>query len=43
METRSLTNPGDMFMLPKGFEGTWEMTSEYRELIVVDSALYNDS
>ena len=35
--------PGDMFMLPKGFEGTWEMTSEYRELIVVDSALYNDS
>ncbi len=32
--------PGDMFMLPKGFEGSWEMTSEYRELIVVDSALY---
>ena len=35
--------PGDMFMLPKGFEGSWEMTSKYRELIVVDSALYNDS
>jgi uncharacterized cupin superfamily protein len=35
--------PGDMFMLPKGFEGSWEMTSEYRELIVVDSALYNAS
>lgn len=35
--------PGDMFMLPKGFAGSWEMTSEYRELIVVDSALYNDS
>lgn len=35
--------PGDMFMLPKGFEGSWEMTSEYRELIVVDSVLYNDS
>ena len=34
---------GDMFMLPKGFEGSWEMTSEFRELIVVDSALYNDS
>jgi uncharacterized cupin superfamily protein len=35
--------PGDMFMLPKGFEGSWEMTSKYRELIVVDSALYKDS
>ena len=35
--------PGDMFMLPKGFEGSWEMTSEFRELIVVDSTLYNGS
>lgn len=34
--------PGDMFMLPKGFEGTWEMTSEYRELIVVDTAAYTE-
>lgn len=31
---------GDMFMLPKGFMGTWEMTGEYRELIVVDTAAY---
>ena len=32
---------GDMFMLPKGFVGTWDMTEEYRELIVVDSVAYN--
>ena len=30
---------GDMFMLPKGFVGAWDMTEEYRELIVIaDSA-----
>lgn len=34
---------GDMFMLPKGFMGTWEMTEEYRELIVVDTDAYNAS
>tara|TARA_B100001750_G_C15455765_1_gene571496 strand:+ start:291 stop:779 length:489 start_codon:yes stop_codon:yes gene_type:complete len=32
--------PGDMFMLPKGFVGTWDMTEEYRELIVVDTTAY---
>lgn len=32
---------GDMFMLPKGFTGTWEMPEEYRELIVVDTEAYN--
>ena len=32
---------GDMFMLPKGFTGTWEMPEEYRELIVVDTKAYN--
>ncbi len=26
---------GDMFMLPKGFVGAWDMTEEYRELIVI--------
>lgn len=31
---------GDMFMLPKGFMGTWDMTEEYRELIVVDTSAY---
>jgi len=34
---------GDMFMLPKGFTGTWEMPEEYRELIVVDTKAYNAS
>ena len=34
--------PGDMFMVPKGFTGTWEMTEEYRELIVVDTTAYNE-
>ena len=32
---------GDMFMLPKGFTGTWEMPEEFRELIVVDTEAYN--
>lgn len=34
---------GDVFMLPKGFVGTWDMTREYRELIVVDTDTYNAS
>ncbi|MEM9386565.1 MAG: cupin domain-containing protein [Pseudomonadota bacterium] len=33
---------GDMFMLPKGFKGTWDMTQSYRELIVVDTQAYNE-
>ena len=32
---------GDMFMIPKGFTGIWEMPEEYRELIVVDTQAYN--
>ena len=32
---------GDMFMVPKGFTGTWDMTEEYRELIIVDTQSYN--
>lgn len=27
---------GDIFMFPKGYNGTWEMTEEYKELIVVE-------
>ena len=27
-------------MLPKDFVGTWEMTEEYRELIVIDTVAY---
>jgi uncharacterized protein len=32
---------GEMFMLKKSFLGTWEMTEDFRELIVVDTAAYN--
>ena len=32
---------GDMFMLPKGFTGTWEMPQEYREFIIMDTEAYN--
>ena len=32
---------GDMFMLPKGFVGSWDMTEEYRELIVIDTVAYH--
>lgn len=31
---------GDMFMLQKEFQGTWDMTEEYRELIIVDRDAY---
>lgn len=31
---------GDMFMLQKEFQGTWDMTEEYRELIIVDTDAY---
>ncbi|MBO6504353.1 MAG: DUF861 domain-containing protein [Kordiimonadaceae bacterium] len=33
---------GDFFMLPKGFMGTWDMTEEYRELIIIDTTAYNE-
>lgn len=33
---------GDMFMLQKEFQGTWDMTEEYRELIIVDTDAYNE-
>lgn len=33
---------GDMFMLPKGFVGIWDMPEEYRELIIVDTTAYNE-
>lgn len=34
--------PGDTFTLPKGFVGTWNMTEEFRELVVVETAAYNE-
>jgi uncharacterized cupin superfamily protein len=30
--------PGDWFVAPKGWSGTWEMTDGYRELIVFHTA-----
>jgi uncharacterized cupin superfamily protein len=28
---------GDMFVVPKGFEGAWDMTEEYREFIIINA------
>ena len=28
---------GDMFVVPKGFVGAWEMTEEYREFIIINA------
>jgi hypothetical protein len=32
-----------MFVVPKGFVGTCDMTQEYREFIVIDTEAYNVS
>ncbi len=32
--------PGDMLMVPRGFIGSWYMTEEYRELVIIDTAAY---
>jgi uncharacterized cupin superfamily protein len=32
---------GDMFVVPKGFVGAWEMTEEYREFIVINAVTCN--
>ena len=29
--------PGDRFVMQKGFKGTWHMTEDYRELIIVET------
>ena len=31
---------GDMLMAPKGFVGSWHMTEEFRELVVIDTGTY---
>ncbi len=28
-------NPGDTFLVPKGWLGTWEMPDKYREMIII--------
>ena len=30
-------DPGDTFLVPKGWLGTWEMPDKYREMIIVDT------
>ena len=32
---------GDSVMLPEGFSGTWHMTEEFRELVIVETNAYN--
>ena len=34
---------GDSLMVPKGFTGTWQMLGNFRELIVVDRASYENA
>ena len=29
--------PGDTFLVPKGFLGTWDMSGKYREMIVIET------
>lgn len=31
---------GDVIVVPAGFVGTWEMTEEYREIIVIDPGIF---
>ena len=30
-------NPGDTFLVPKGWMGTWDMPVKYREMIVIET------
>ncbi len=30
-------NPGDTFLVPKGWRGTWEMPDKYREMIIIET------
>ena len=30
-------NPGDTFLVPKGWLGTWEMPDKYREMIIIET------
>ncbi|MXW52051.1 DUF861 domain-containing protein [Candidatus Saccharibacteria bacterium] len=41
-EGRSATfGPGDRFVLQKGFMGTWRMTEDYRQLLIVSTEQLN--
>lgn len=30
-------NPGDTFLVPKGWLGTWDMPDKYREMIIIET------
>jgi uncharacterized cupin superfamily protein len=32
-----LAVPGDTFLVPKGWLGTWDMPGKYREMIVIET------
>ncbi|MBB3699435.1 DUF861 domain-containing protein [Flammeovirga yaeyamensis] len=33
---KKVYRPGDLFFVPKGYSGTWEMDSDYKEFIIVE-------
>jgi uncharacterized cupin superfamily protein len=35
--------PGDTFLVPKGFLGTWDMSGKYREMIVIETKAWVES
>lgn len=40
---REVYGPDDHFLVPKGWMGTWDMPSPFRELIIVETASWNQS
>ena len=40
---RQVYGPNDHFLVPKGWMGTWDMPSPFRELIIVETASWNQS
>ncbi len=36
-------NPGDTFLVPKGWLGTWDMPGKYREMIVIETKAWVES
>ena len=40
---RQVYGPDDHFLVPKGWMGTWDMPGPFRELIIVETAAWNQS
>lgn len=36
-------NKGDSFLIPKGWSGTWELSDNYREMVVIETNAWNNS